>query len=76
MNFGKVIITLLISLYLVACNLTFFNNASNTKINSTDKIFTPPNIIFIMSDDHSERAISAYGSKLIQTPNIDRIANE
>lgn len=35
-----------------------------------------PNIIFIMSDDHSERAISAYGSKLIDTPNIDRIANE
>jgi len=29
-----------------------------------------------MSDDHSERAISAYGSKLIKTPNIDRIANE
>lgn len=36
----------------------------------------PPNIIFIMSDDHSERAISAYGSKFIKTPNIDRIANE
>ena len=35
-----------------------------------------PNILFIMSDDHSERAISAYGSTLIETPNIDRIANE
>ncbi|MFT5294023.1 MAG: arylsulfatase A-like enzyme [Colwellia sp.] len=35
-----------------------------------------PNIIFIMSDDHSQRAISAYGSKLINTPNIDRIAQE
>ena len=35
-----------------------------------------PNIIFIMSDDHAERAISAYGDDLIQTPNIDRIANE
>jgi len=29
-----------------------------------------------MSDDHAERAISAYGSKLINTPNIDRIARE
>jgi arylsulfatase A-like enzyme len=29
-----------------------------------------------MSDDHGEQAISAYGSQLIQTPNIDRIANE
>src|SRR5688500_18936748 len=35
-----------------------------------------PNIIFIMSDDHAYQAISAYGSKLLQTPNIDRIARE
>lgn len=35
-----------------------------------------PNIIFIMSDDHAYQAISAYSNKLIQTPNIDRIANE
>ncbi len=33
-----------------------------------------PNIIFILSDDHAYQAISAYGSKLVQTPNIDRIA--
>jgi arylsulfatase A-like enzyme len=37
---------------------------------------TRPNIIFIMSDDHAYQAISAYGSKLIQTPNIDRIGRE
>ena len=35
-----------------------------------------PNIVFIMSDDHAAQAISAYGSKLIRTPNIDRLANE
>ncbi|WP_262918056.1 sulfatase [Pontibacter sp. E15-1] len=35
-----------------------------------------PNILFIMSDDHAYQAISAYGSKLIETPNIDRIAKE
>lgn len=35
-----------------------------------------PNIIFIMSDDHAYQAISAYGSKLIETPNIDRIGKE
>jgi arylsulfatase A-like enzyme len=35
-----------------------------------------PNIVFIMSDDHAYQAISAYSSKLTQTPNIDRIANE
>tara|TARA_A100001391_G_scaffold204981_1_gene202848 strand:- start:144 stop:1733 length:1590 start_codon:yes stop_codon:yes gene_type:complete len=33
-----------------------------------------PNIIFIFSDDHAEQAISAYGSKVNQTPHIDRIA--
>ena len=33
-----------------------------------------PNILFIMSDDHGYQAISAYSKRLIQTPNIDRIA--
>ena len=33
-----------------------------------------PNIIFIMSDDHAYQAISAYSNRLIETPNIDRIA--
>lgn len=36
----------------------------------------PPNIILIVSDDHALKAISAYQSKLIQTPNIDRIGKE
>jgi arylsulfatase A-like enzyme len=33
-----------------------------------------PNIIFILSDDHAVRAVSAYGDSLVKTPNIDRIA--
>src|SRR5436190_21554412 len=33
-----------------------------------------PNILYIMADDHDAHAISAYGSKLNKTPNIDRIA--
>ena len=38
-----------------------------------------PNILFIMSDDHTAQAISAYGGALgayLPTPNLDRIANE
>lgn len=35
-----------------------------------------PNILFIFSDDHAYQAIGAYGSKLNQTPNLDRIAKE
>lgn len=35
-----------------------------------------PNIVMIFSDDHARRAISAYGSDLIQTQGIDRLARE
>lgn len=38
----------------------------------------PPNIVFLFSDDHAYQAVSAYGDPrhLIETPNLDRIANE
>ena len=35
-----------------------------------------PNIVFIMTDDHAAHAISAYGSKVNQTPHLDRLAKE
>jgi len=38
-----------------------------------------PNILFIMSDDHSAETIGIYASTLkdyVQTPNLDRLANE
>ena len=38
-----------------------------------------PNILFIFPDDHTWQTISAYGhplSKVVPTPNIDRIADE
>jgi arylsulfatase A-like enzyme len=34
----------------------------------------PPNILYIMADDHAAHAISAYGSRINRTPNLDRIA--
>ncbi|MCB0665021.1 MAG: sulfatase [Saprospiraceae bacterium] len=37
---------------------------------------SPPNIIFIMTDDHSYQTLSAYDDRLITTPNLDRLANE
>lgn len=33
-----------------------------------------PNILFIMTDDHAAHAISCYGSKVNETPNLDRLA--
>ncbi|MDA0838430.1 MAG: sulfatase [Planctomycetota bacterium] len=35
-----------------------------------------PNILFVFTDDHAAHAISAYGSKVNKTPNMDRLANE
>lgn len=35
-----------------------------------------PNIVFIFTDDHTARALSAYGSDVNETPNLDRIAAE
>ena len=35
-----------------------------------------PNILFIFSDDHAAHAISAYGSAINKTPNLDRLALE
>lgn len=38
-----------------------------------------PNILFIMSDDHTSQAVGAYGSRLAYldpTPNLDRLAKE
>lgn len=35
-----------------------------------------PNILMIYADDHAYQAISAYGSKINETPNLDRIARE
>ncbi len=32
-----------------------------------------PNIIFILTDDQQQKAMSAYGNTILKTPNIDRI---
>jgi arylsulfatase A-like enzyme len=48
--------------------------AISCKTEEKEKTAERPNIIFIMSDDHAYQAISAYNDTLIETPNIDRIA--
>ena len=58
-------------LFLLTILITFLQGC-----NEASEIKTKPNILFIMSDDHAYQAISAYDDKLIQTPNIDRIAKE
>ncbi len=43
---------------------------------STKKELSKPNVIFILTDDQGSMDVGAYGTKDIQTPNIDRIAKK
>lgn len=36
---------------------------------------TPQNLVVILSDEHSAKALGCYGHPLVQTPNIDRLAS-
>jgi len=74
----RTIILSLLGLMAVAVLLAARSNTANRADNAgkTDEKPRRPNIIFIISDDHTSQAISAYGSKLAKTPNIDRIAKE
>ena len=35
-----------------------------------------PNVLIIMSDQHSKRQLGCYGDRLVRTPNLDRLAAE
>ena len=47
-----------------------------TVLHAQDAERRPPNIVFLFTDDHAPHAISAYGSKVNVTPNIDRLAGD
>ncbi len=67
----------LISLLLI---IALSNSCSNApKKESQKESQKKPNIIFIMSDDHTSQAFGIYGSRLAKlnpTPTLDKIANE
>jgi arylsulfatase A-like enzyme len=50
--------------------------ATNVGVAAAAPVLKRPNILFIMTDDHAAHAISAYGSVVNQTPNLDRLARE
>jgi len=68
-------VRLLAAAVAVAASLSFASAAAPA---AEDESTTAarPNVVFIFSDDHATQAISAYGSKINQTPNIDRIGDE
>ncbi len=63
MQYSKILFSVILLGVFVGCQ---FKNKTNEH----------PNILFIMTDDHSYQTISAYSDKFIQTPNLDRISNE
>ena len=62
----------LIFLFLIGIILYSCTTQSSLNDNTNQK----PNILFIMTDDHSYQTFSAYDDRFIQTPNLDRIAQE
>jgi arylsulfatase A-like enzyme len=41
---------------------------------AAEKAKKPPNVLFFLTDDQRRDAMSAYGNKILSTPNMDRIA--
>ena len=56
------------------CVVTILVLAVGASLLTSDAMADKPNILFIFSDDHAQHAISSYGSKVNQTPHIDRLA--
>lgn len=61
-------------------NLVFFETESQTsrfqEVKTIDKGGGQPNMVIILADDLSYYDIGAYGAKNIETPNIDKLAEE
>ncbi len=69
-------------LILIAAILVFLLNACDVKTTNEKSVgmnSSKPNILYIMSDDHTSQAFGIYGSRLARlnpTPTLDKIARE
>ncbi len=63
-------------LTLYTCVLATILLASSPQLSAAEPPPTRPNIIFIIADDLGYRNLGCYGSKSIQTPNIDKMSQE
>ncbi|ANW97501.1 sulfatase [Wenyingzhuangia fucanilytica] len=67
------------SLFVVATAMLVLSCSSSKSTNNTAQAGKSPNVIYIMADDLTTQAISAYGGiykDIAPTPNIDRLAKE
>lgn len=46
------------------------------KVSSQSNVTESPNILFLLSDDHSAPYLGCYGNKDLNTPNLDKLAAE
>ena len=65
-----------VNFFLALVVLIVIYSCQQKKEGSDSNVSERPNIIFMMADDHAYQAISAYSNHLIETPQIDRLANE
>lgn len=63
-----------ISILSLSAIILFFLGCNNPS--QTSQHTDPPNILILMSDNHSADHLSCYGDKSVKTPHIDRLANQ
>ena len=70
-HFKFLLVFILLGLLGYSCDS---KNKNNKKVEKID--VKKPNILFLLTDDHSFNTINALGNKEVFTPNIDRLVNE
>jgi choline-sulfatase len=62
-----------IMISILLTGLLLFSACTNPQGGVSDK---QPNFLFIIADDQAPHTLKAYGNKVCQTPNLDRLADE